>query len=314
MLQQTQVAQVVPYYERFLHAFPTVQRLAAAPLERVLEMWSGMGYYRRARNLHLAAKSIRQNFGGRFPREYQQARTLPGVGDYTARAVLSIAYDAPYFVLDGNVARVMARLYALEGSLSQRSFRGRVERGLDRLLSRRQPGGFNQALMELGQTVCLPRGPRCSVCPLAKWCRAFRRGRPELYPVPRPRRATELRYLAAAVIRRGAEVALVRGLDEGLLIDLWNFPSAFGKTRAEALVRLREKLDDMTRGSILWDRNGAPPQEVRHGITHRSIRVHLYPAECSGNTSRRNLRWIALTRFPQAAISQLARKIAAKLA
>ena len=156
MLQQTQVATVIPYYLRFLRAFPTVKRLAQARRERVLELWSGLGYYRRARNLHDAARIVSQNFGGRFPRDYFQARALPGIGDYTARAVLSIAFNQPYAVTDGNVARVVARLNAREGNIHQPSFRSAVGRELDQLLSRRQPGNFNQAMMELGQTVCLP--------------------------------------------------------------------------------------------------------------------------------------------------------------
>lgn len=128
MLQQTQVATVIPYFHRFLRAFPSIAHLARAPLERVLEVWSGLGYYRRARNLHRAARMLAQRFGGRFPRHYARARTLPGVGDYTARAILSIAYNLPYAVLDGNVARVAARLHALKGNLSQPRFRRAVER------------------------------------------------------------------------------------------------------------------------------------------------------------------------------------------
>jgi A/G-specific adenine glycosylase len=308
MLQQTQVATVIPYYERFLQTFPTLEKLARAPLERVLKVWSGMGYYRRVRNLHRAAQTSLKKFGGSFPADYHQARSLPGVGDYTARAVLSIAYNLPYAVMDGNVARVIARMEAIEGGPSQRVFRRVAERELSRLLSRRWPGAFNQALMELGQTVCLPRAPRCPACPLRRWCAGYRQGRPEAYPAPKTRRSTEHHHLAAAVIWRRGRIALARGLDAGLLPDLWNFPSAFGGSRGRAAHNLREKLAALTGGPV---RLGVPLGEVRHRITFRAIRVHLYPAEISG--AKKSLRWFRMERLSEAAVSQLARKIARRL-
>ena len=310
MLQQTQVATVIPYYERFLEAFPTAEKLARAPLEQVLKLWSGLGYYRRARHLHQAAKQLVCNFAGVFPRDYERIRSLAGIGDYTARAVLSIAFDLPYTVLDGNVARVLARLAALEGNLHQANFRRAVEAQLERLLSRRSPGNFNQALMELGQTICLPRGPRCAACPLRIWCRGHSSGQPQRYPQARPRRAPESHYLAAAILRCGPLVAVVRGLEEGLLDDLWNFPSAFGRTRAEALANLREKFADL----VPDDRTFSDAIiELRHGITYRSIRVQAYPLQVPTPFRKKGLRWFALSGLKQAAVSQLARKIAQKL-
>ena len=311
MLQQTQVATVIPYYRRFLQAFPNVQSLAHAPLERVLEHWSGLGYYRRARHLHQAARWIVERFQNRFPRVYDDASSLPGIGEYTARAVLSIAFDQPYAVLDGNVARVVARLRAHRGNLHQGRFRRAVESELAQLLSPRRPGDFNQAMMELGQTVCLPRAPRCPLCPLKKWCRARALGRPESYPAPRPRRAAELRYLAAAIIRRGPRVALVRGLDEGLMSDLWNFPSAFGATRQAALAYLTEKLDALAPAQTVI---GSPLGGLRHGITFRAIHVELYSAQVSGRLPNGSGRWVRLGEFHRLAVSQLARKIAARIA
>ena len=340
MLQQTQVATVIPYYKRFIWELPTASALAAAPQERVLELWSGLGYYRRARMMHQAARDIVDRFDGGFPRSYDDARSLPGIGDYTARAVLSIAYNQPYAVVDGNVARVMARLRARRGHLHQRAFRQAVEADLERLLSRSRPGDFNQALMQLGQAVCLPRSPRCERCPLRSGCRAFQLGRPENFPTPRPRRATELHHLAAAVLRDGGRVALVRGLDDGLLGDLWNFPAAFGRTKQAAREALGAKLDSVFPSPVgLKSRIG----EVKHIITHRQIRVTLYPVDWNGNAdadrhsrpalagsqsaswrrapkakparkSREKLtRWLPLSRFRRAAVSRLAQKIAAAL-
>ena len=310
MLQQTQVATVIPYYHRFLEAFPTLADLAGAPLERVLQLWSGLGYYRRARHLHNAAQELVRRFGGVFPRDYEQIRSLPGIGDYTARAVLSIAFNQPYALLDGNVARVLSRLGALKGNLDQRDFRRAVQAQVELLLSRRSPGAFNQSLMELGQTICLPRAPRCAACPLRKWCRGFKSGQPELYPQPRPRRAAESHYLAAAILRRGARVAMVRGLDEGLLDDLWNFPSAFGRSCAEALASLRNKLAAFGSASVA---SSEPIAQLNHGITYRAIRVHAYLAETYHTPRRGPFRWFPISSLPQAAISQLARKVAQRV-
>jgi A/G-specific adenine glycosylase len=310
MLQQTQVATVIPYYTRFIREFPTVKKLAAAPLERVLELWSGLGYYRRARLLHAAARQIVERFAGRFPQAYEQARTLPGVGDYTARAVLSIAFNQPYAVLDGNVARVIARVCARHGNLHQTRFRHAVEQDLTRLLTRRQPGDFNQALMELGQTICLPRRPLCNACPLRPRCHACRSGKPEAFPEPRPRRATEQHYLATAVLRRDGKVALVRGLDDGLLGELWNFPAAFGPSGPIAQEELQRKLENLVPGGVHL---GKSLTRLTHNITHRSIRVDLYPAELAGNPQRNSVRWLPLSKLQHAAVSRLAKKVAAAL-
>ncbi len=328
MLQQTQVDTVIPYFRRFLDAFPSVQRLARARLERVFEIWSGLGYYRRARHLHLAAQKIVRDCGGVFPSTYGEARLLPGVGDYTARAVLSIAHHQPYAIVDGNVARVVSRLRRLRGNLHRRDFRLAVTAELEQIFSRRQPGAFNQAIMELGQSVCLPRSPRCGVCPLRQFCAAYRCGDPEAHPEPRPRRATETRYLATAIVRsasrcgpgsgsmRDAKVALTLGLEEGLLADLWNFPAAFGGSRAAALGRLRARLQGMLGGAINWDGRSAVPRSVArltHKITYRAIQVDVYSAQVSGKGREDSVRWFTLSHLPQSAVSSLARKVAEKV-
>jgi A/G-specific adenine glycosylase len=311
MLQQTQVATVVPFYQRFLNAFPTVGHLAQAPLERVLELWSGLGYYRRARFLHQAAQAVAKKFEGRFPEDYAGLRGLAGIGDYTAKAILSIAFNQAYAVLDGNVARVVARWRSLSGNLHLPQFRDAVEAELGRLLSAREPGNFNQAVMELGQTVCLPRAPRCRQCPVARWCSSFRTGDPEAFPLPRPRRATESHHLAVAVIRQKGRVALMRGLGDGLLSDLWNFPSAFGASPADALEALRGKLHALAPAIVAI---GPSIAEFGHGITFRAIHGQVYPVESPRAVRHRSLQWFKIEDLPQAAVSQLARKIARKLA
>ena len=310
MLQQTQIETVIPYYQRFIREFPTVGRLAKAPLERVLELWSGLGYYRRARNLHRAAQEMVGKHKGQFPREMKQALSLPGVGDYTARAVVSIAYNQPYAVLDGNVARVMARFLALRGNLHQPRFRRRVEENLELLLSRRSPGNFNQAMMELGQTICLPHSPRCPICPLRAGCRGYQSNRAESYPQPRPRRQVEEWHLAAAVLHQNQQVLFVRGLDDGLLGDLWNFPAALGRSDSEALACLKKKLRSSL-GTVPLLKG--PQHELHHNITHRSIQVHVYEGFLNKEIAGGGLRWVHLPTVGRAAVSQLARKIATKL-
>lgn len=301
MLQQTQIATVIPYYERFLRAFPTAAHLARAPFDRVAALWSGLGYYRRARNLHLAAKQIMKEFEGKFPDDYDRARKLAGVGDYTASAVLSIAHGRPYVVLDGNVARVASRLFAIDGDAQKARFRREARRELEKLISRRSPGAFNQAMMELGQTVCLPRAPLCGECPLQKHCKARWLGAPEAFPAPRHRRAPERLCLAAAIIRKGDSVALTRGLEEGLVEDLWNFPAAFGRTAKEALDRLKEKLGAKSEPLKLGF--------TRHAITYRSIHVDCYEFAAAHHPAGR--RWVSCEGFERMPVSQLARKIMA---
>jgi A/G-specific adenine glycosylase len=205
---------------------------------------------------------------------------------------------------------VVARLYSLRGNLHQSQFRRTVEKELAALLSHREPGNFNQAMMELGQTVCLPRGPRCSTCPLARWCGGYRGGNPEDFPLARPRRAAETHHLAVALIRRGTTVAMVQGLEEGLLDDLWNFPSALGVTPSEALESLKQKVHRLTRGSFTI---GSPFGKFRHTITYRSIQGEVYPIETARPICHTSLKWFELGVLPQAAISKLARKIVQKI-
>src|SRR3984893_7453071 len=200
MLQQTRVAAVIPYYERFLERFPDVRALAEAPPDEVLRLGSGLAYYSRGRNLQRAAQLVVARHNGVFPRTESEALALPGIGRYTAAAILSIAYGAKHAVLDGNVARVLARLFAVRGDL--RDARGR--QGLQKqalvLLDPKSPGDWNQAMMELGATLCTPRAPQCLLCPIAQFCRARKLGLAESLPEARKKRATIEIALASAVL------------------------------------------------------------------------------------------------------------------
>ncbi len=200
MLQQTRVAAVIPYYARFLARFPNVRALAEAQQEEVLRLWSGLGYYSRARNLQKAAQQIVARHGREFPRDEEAVLALPGVGRYTAAAILSIAFGAKHAVLDGNVARVLARLGTIRGDLRESRRWQSLQETAGKLLAPNSPGDWNQAMMELGAIVCTPRAPQCLLCPIAKFCRARKSGDPESFPEKRKKRKPVQIILAAAVL------------------------------------------------------------------------------------------------------------------
>jgi A/G-specific adenine glycosylase len=273
MLQQTRADVVAPYFERFLARFPSVAALAAAPHDAVLAAWSGLGYYRRAEHLHRAAREIVR--AGSFPSSRAALLALPGVGEYTAAAVASIAFGEAVAVLDGNAERVSARIGVVRGDPKRAATRRGLLAVATGLLDRSRPGDSNQALMELGATICLPAVPRCPRCPLRADCGARAEGAPERYPTPR-RRAPPRRVEAVAAVVRGTggRVLLVRrGDDEPLLAATWEVPwvelePPTDAAAARALAR---------RYGGRW-RLGAACGAVRHTITRRALRVAVRPA------------------------------------
>lgn len=285
MLQQTRVEVVLPYYERFLEKFPDVEALAAAELPDVLARWSGLGYYRRARQLHAAACRIVERGG--FPRTLEDLLELPGIGPYTAAAVASIAFGVVTPVLDGNVERVVSRLLALPGDLRTRPARARLLEAAGALLDPGRPGDSNQALMELGATLCSPRAPKCLLCPLLPGCRAGRAGEGEAYPTPRPKRAPQRHRLAVAVVEEvgGGVLLLRRGDDSPLLAGTWELP----------WVEVRDveggepEAAFAARYGGLW-RLARSQAQVRHGITFRDLTVDVYRAELAPESRAALLR------------------------
>jgi A/G-specific adenine glycosylase len=281
MLQQTRVEAAIPYFERFVARFPTVGDLARAPLDEVLALWSGLGYYRRARQLHAAAARIEA--AGELPRTVDGWLALPGVGTYTAAAVASIAFGAVTPVLDGNVERVMARRLALAEDAKRGPARARLLAAAAELLDPARPGDSNQALMELGATLCLPRRAACGGCPLLGGCRAAAEGEPERYPAPRRKRPAERRRLLVAVAARGGRVLLYRRPAESeLLPGSWELPwvnleledvAAGGGGGEDAGRRLAAKY-----GGGMWQ-VGPAVGRVRHGITFRDLEVTVCLAE-----------------------------------
>lgn len=262
MLQQTRVETVLPYYQLFLERFPTVSDLAGAPLDEVLAAWSGLGYYRRARFLHRAAEVVASRGG--FPRTVAGLRELPGIGEYTAAAVASIAFGVATPVLDGNVERVTARWLGLPGDPKRPAVRRQLLGAAARLLDADAPGDGNQALMELGATICTPRRPACGSCPLEPSCRAAAEGNPESYPSPRPDRplVQEAWVLALVVDAEGKVLLFRRGDHEALLAGTWELPAARAGRRVVA------ELGESYGGR--WEL-GEEIGVVRHGITFRSL-------------------------------------------
>ena len=283
LLQQTQVSRGLLYYQRFLQAFPDVQALAAAPQDDVLKAWEGCGYYARARNLHRAAKQVAQSG---FPQDYAGWLAVPGVGPYTAAAVSSLAFGERRAVNDGNVRRVLARLYA-EGQPAERWVQARA----DELLDPERPGAWNEALMDLGATICTPRAPQCPVCPLKATCAAFLAGQPTAYPAPKAR-ATVREVRAVALLVGDEQQAYLEQRGGTLLGGLWGLPLeevGDGETPEAALGRLATRL-----GAVVGTYLG----QVSHTMTHRQIALDVYAAEAA----------LPRTATAQAALSRLDHK------
>ncbi|MEW6490389.1 MAG: A/G-specific adenine glycosylase [Thermodesulfobacteriota bacterium] len=275
MLQQTRVAAVVPYFERWMALFPTVRALAEADEIAVLRAWEGLGYYARARNLHRAAREVAARFGGRVPEQHEDFRALPGVGPYTAAAVLSLAFGRDLAVVDGNVRRVLARLTALASDPRRRPQATALEGLARELLPAGTAALHNQAVMELGATLCSPRSPGCPDCPLQGPCRAAASGSPEQYPLRTPRNAVPHYRVSLGLVFRNGRIFIDRRPSHGLLGGLWEFPGGKveeGENPEEALHReLREEF------GLRVEPEGALPQ-VRHAYSH--FRVTLYPHLC----------------------------------
>jgi A/G-specific adenine glycosylase len=319
MLQQTRVDTVVPYFQRFLQRFPDVRALASADLDDVLHLWSGLGYYRRARQLHAAAREVTERFGGVFPDGIAELRSLPGVGAYTAGAIASIAYGRREPLVDGNVARVLARLEAIDDPMGgSPATARRLWAVAARLLPGERPGRFNEALMELGATVCTPREPRCDACPLSPFCAARAAGRERELPVTVARRATPLIEAVSLVLTDGrGRVLFARRREGGLFGGLWEPPMVEGVSTPAAARPLLAALG-LPLGPLLGRRALRELGRVTHVLTHRRMAVtvvavaggpvpeaHL-PAELAAPYERAS--WLD-PREPGVGVSTLANKV-----
>lgn len=292
MLQQTTVGAVIPFYEKWLKSFPDIRSLAAAPLQKVLKAWQGLGYYARARNLQATAKAFVKKDGGRIPDDYATLRAFPGFGPYTTAAVLSLAYGKPYPVLDANVRRVMMRLLGLPGQADGRHDKAIAAR-LEEWIARKAAGDFNQAMMELGALVCRSHSPLCPNCPVRSFCVAFSRGEQEV--IPRPKKVSYRKIEAAiGIIEDGGRVLVRRRPETGLLAGLWEFPGGKmrpGEGRTRALAReIREETGAEISAPCFF-------MTVDHAYTQFRVKLHAF--RCGLKTGSQpkvgpRLKWVRI--------------------
>jgi A/G-specific adenine glycosylase len=279
MLQQTGVETVIPYFRRFLDRFPAVEDLAAAPIDSVIELWAGLGYYSRVRNLHRAARMVEKEFGGRFPDDLDALMKLPGVGRSTAGAILSIAFDRKAPILDGNVRRVLCRLFCMGEDPRSSTGERRLWSLADDLTPTRHPHDYAQAIMDLGATVCTPRRPECKRCPLEIFCLARKGGRQEELPARGRRKPVPSVSAVALLLGRGDRYLVRRRPLEGMLGGLWEFPGAPVTEREDPTETARRLLRD----------SGQPGEPVaagriRHAYSHFRLELHLYRCEATGDS------------------------------
>ena len=320
MLQQTRVAAAIPYYERFLERFPDVHSLAAAPQEEVLRLWSGLGYYSRARNLQKAAQQILAKYGGQFPEQLEEALALPGIGNYTAAAILSIAFKQKHAVLDGNVARVLARLGAVRGDLRELKRWQELQETAEVLLEPKSSGDWNQAMMELGATLCTPKSPQCLLCPVMQFCEGRKLGIAESLPEERKKRATVDVTLAAAVFsdKKGQTLLLPppKYSNEKVSADhvptlvsrMWHFPtlSVNGNPGENLLAFLRGLFPNIQISKLKL----APVGKIRHAVTYRAITVLPFVIEVKNLPRILSAKQVPLSDISGLPVSNLTRKVA----
>ena len=305
MLQQTRTETVAGYYTRFLSLFPTVQALAAAPEEAVLKAWEGLGYYSRARNLHRAAQEIATAYGGVFPGDYEAIRALPGVGDYTAAAVASIAFGLPYPAIDGNLTRVISRVHGIREDVGIPSVKRKIEALAREHIDRDRPGDWNQALMDIGATVCVPGTPECAACPLAEKCNARQEDEADLLPVRAAAKPPVPVAVGVGLVTCGSRILMQRR-EAALLRGLWVFFLEEGDSGREAMQKKLRSLGlDVAFKADLG--------EARHVFTHRVWNMRLYHFETSRPSPVRDFTWTdaqALGALPLPTAMKAAKKAA----
>lgn len=275
MLQQTRVEAVIPYYERFLSTLPTVEALANADEQLLMKLWEGLGYYTRVRNLQKSARVICEQYGGVFPSTFEQIRSLPGIGDYTAGAISSIAFELPTPAVDGNVLRVLSRVTADDRNIDDAALKKEYTERLRAIYPVAKRGDFTQSLMELGAIVCLPNGePKCSHCPLKSICQAHLQGREMELPVRTPKKSRKKQQMTVFLLKRGDSIALCKRSSVGLLSGMWEFPNTDGfltRQQAEEWLQQHGVMSESLKSS----------GKAKHIFTHIEWDMKIWCAECS---------------------------------
>jgi A/G-specific adenine glycosylase len=306
MLQQTRVETVIPYFEKWMRLFPDVQSLANASEHDVLNAWEGLGYYSRARNLHKAAKIVAERYQGELPRDLDELRQLPGIGRYTLGALASIAFGMDVSALDGNIKRVYARIFDVSKPVDSPAGEKLLWQLADENLPKGHAGDYNQALMDLGATICVPKNPRCLICPVMELCQARQKGVQDQRPVKTPKKDVPHHVHAAAVIIERGMVLLAQRPSQGLLGGMWEFPN--GRVEGDPARGLSKALKagyDLRLG-----RKRLSVGTVQHGYSHFSVTTHVFRCELLSPSHASNLKWVSLKELNAYPMGKIDRQIA----
>ncbi|MDT2756803.1 A/G-specific adenine glycosylase [Enterococcus asini] len=337
MLQQTRVVTVIDYFYRFMAAFPDIATLAVAPEEQLLKIWEGLGYYSRARNIQAAAKEMVEKFNGQMPRTLPEIASLKGIGPYTAGAIASIAFGLPEPAIDGNVMRVVSRLFEIDADIAKPASRKVFDQGMRQILPKTAPGDFNQAMMDLGSSICTPKSPNCAVCPLQNYCLAYQKGNQENYPVKTKKQPPKpMYYLAFAIENSEQEYGLIQRGEQGLLAKMWTFPllevtkeeyqryqrsyntgqlelertADLDFVAEEALPELPNLAIDL--GNVVWQTRHLG--EISHIFSHLKWQVLLfYGRQIQENSPSDQVRWVSAHDFPNFVFPKPQQKLVALL-
>jgi A/G-specific adenine glycosylase len=327
MLQQTRVETVIPYFEKWMKSFPTVRALAEADEQQVLNAWEGLGYYSRARNLHKAARIVVEQYGGEVPRDLDQLAKLPGIGRYTLGAIASIAFDMNVPALDGNIKRVYSRIFDISEPVDTPKGETILWELAEKQLPKNEAGDYNQALMDLGATICLPKNPRCLTCPLMKLCAARANGTQHLRPVKLPKKSVPHHVHAAAVIGRmgreaspdgdnpPCEVLLAKRPSSGLLGGMWEFPN--GRVTSDPFEGLADALKTGYGLKLGVNRKNIQKPEplgvVHHGYTHFKVSTYVFACRVNSVQESESLKWVLLDHLDDYPMGRINRQIAEML-
>lgn len=314
MLQQTRVDQAIPYFHRFMERFPTVYELAEADQQEVLKIWEGLGYYSRARNLHHAAKSVVSDFDGKIPDNDKDIRKLKGVGPYTASAVLSIAYSRPHAVVDGNVLRVLTRYLGIEDDIRSSRTKNTIQEAADELLDHNRPGDFNQAMMELGATVCTPSNPECEECPINADCTAYSNLKTDSIPYKSPAKKRPHHQIGVGIIKAENEVLIALRPEDAMLGGLWEFPGGKQKEDEKITETVIRELKEELGVEVAISK---PFMKLDHAYSHFKITLHAYICELKDGKpepkTSQQIQWVPVSELHRFPFPKANRKLTEKL-